>query len=148
MLFLRAREYALMDDLKGIKDEYLRREQTFLAEIASLKLQFESAKETIRINQEMTAKLVSQRVSLDAELGKMKKMFEQESQQWDAKYAQEQEARREDMMKAHQEMLQLQERTEAATAEAEGTKASLLEQLARKEKQKHAAVAAVKEELQ
>ena len=137
-----------MDDLKGIREEYLQREQTFQAEIASLDLQFETAKETIRINQEMTAKLVSQRVSLDSELGKMKKMFEQESQQWDAKYAQEQEARREEMMRAHQEMLQLQERTDAATAEAEGIKTSLLEQLARKEKQKQAAVAAVKEELQ
>lgn len=137
-----------MDDLQGIREEYLQREQTFQAEIASLDLQFETAKETIRINQEMTAKLVSQRVSLDSELGKMKKMFEQESQQWDAKYAQEQEARREEMMRAHQEMLQLQERTDAATAEAEGIKTSLLEQLARKEKQKQAAVAAVKEELQ
>jgi phage-related minor tail protein len=147
LLSFRAREDALMDDLQAIKEDYKRREEALQAEIAGLNLRFGDAKETIRINQEMTAKLVTQRVSLDAELGKMKQRFEQESQQWDAKYAQEQEARRDEMKRAHQEILQFQARAEAATAEAEASKASLLEQLARKEKQKLAAVAAVKEEL-
>jgi hypothetical protein len=67
--------------------------------------------------------------------------------QWDAKYAQEHEARRLEVDRARQEMEQLQVSAEAAMVEAEARQASLVDQLAAKEKQKQLAMMSVRDEL-
>lgn len=143
-----AREKALNSELETGKEEYNRREQALLAETEELHRRLDSEKERIRANQEMTANLVTKRVALDTQLGELRRRYEQESEQWDAKYALEQETRRLDLVRAQTEIHQLQMSAESALKQLEENTASLSDQLDAKERQKQAAILAIKDELQ
>ena len=134
--------------MQTIKQEYLQHEQALRAETQELHRLLDSEKEKIRANREMTANLVTQRVALDAELGQLRRLYEQENKQWDAKYAQEQEARRLEVTMAQNSMLELQKNAEAALAELEKSKSKLSNDLARKEMQKQSSILSMKDELQ
>jgi hypothetical protein len=148
LLYRSAREQTLNLELETIKEEYRQREQALLSETEELNRRLDSERERIRVNQEMTAILVTKRVALDTELGELRRRYHQESEQWDAKYALEQETRRLEVVRAQQEMQQLQMKAESALAHLEESTASLSEQLAAKEKQKQAAILAIKDQLQ
>ncbi|KAI2496197.1 hypothetical protein MHU86_18292 [Fragilaria crotonensis] len=143
-----AREQALNLELETIKEEYRQREQALLSETEELNRRLESERERIRVNQEMTANLVTKRVALDTELGELRRRYNQESAQWDAKYALEQETRRLEVVKAQEEIQQLQMKAESALSHLEESTASLSEQLAAKERQKQAAILEIKDQLQ
>ena len=123
------------------------REAQLQSEMDGLRNLLEDEKESQRINKDLTNRILKQRVEIDAELGELKKRYDQDSKQWDDKYAQEHEARRLEVDRARQEMEQLQVSAEAAMVEAEARQASLVDQLAAKEKQKQLAVMSVRDEL-
>ena len=148
MSYISAREKALNSELETIKEEYRRREQALLAETEELNRRLDSEKERIRANQEMTADLVTKRVALDTELGELRRRYEQESEQWDAKYALQQETRRVELVRAQEEIHHLQTSAESTLTQLEESTASLSNQLAAKERQKQAAILAIKDELQ
>jgi hypothetical protein len=123
------------------------REAQLQREMESLRTLLEGAKESQKIHQDLANRILKQRIEIDAELGELKKRYDRDSKQWDAKYAQEQEARRLEVTRAQQDMEKLQASAEAALAEATERQARLVDQLAATEKQKQVAAMAVQDDL-
>ena len=113
------------------------------SELDGLRKLLEGKKELQRINKDLTNRILKQCVEIDAELGELKKRYDQDRKQWDAKYAQEHEACCLEVDQARQEMEQLQVSAEAAIVEAKARQATLVDHLAAKEKQKQLAVMSV-----
>eukprot|EP00545_Synedropsis_sp_CCMP1620_P006655 CAMPEP_0119029898 /NCGR_PEP_ID=MMETSP1176-20130426/40753_1 /TAXON_ID=265551 /ORGANISM="Synedropsis recta cf, Strain CCMP1620" /LENGTH=2040 /DNA_ID=CAMNT_0006986259 /DNA_START=40 /DNA_END=6162 /DNA_ORIENTATION=+ len=131
----------------AVVDEYEARERQLRNEIESFLQIINAEKEAAMINKELTNRVLEERVEIDAELDELKRLYEQDSKKWDSKYTAEHNARKTDVTLAQQQMQQLQQNAELAVAEAEQRQAKLTEQLVIKEKQKQAAILAVKDEM-
>jgi hypothetical protein len=68
--------------------------------------------ESKTINQDMTNRILQQHVTLDAELGLLKKKYDSYSKSWDLKFSKEQEAHCLYIVKAQKEMQLLQDSIE------------------------------------
>ena len=123
------------------------RERQLQNEMDGLRGLLQGEKESQKINQDLKHRILAQRVEIDRELGELKRLYEQDSKQWDSKYTKEHAARRLEVATAQQELEQLQASAEAAVTEAEQRQVSLSEQLATKEKQQLAATIALKDEM-
>lgn len=133
---------------KAIIEEYEMREQALRGEIQCLHSELEKEKEQIRLNQEMTGRVVAERVALDNELGELKRQHEQKRKDWAVKYQAEQEARRYEVSKAQLELEEQQKLAVSEAMELHDRVSNLNEQLSVKEKQKHGALLALKNQMQ
>jgi hypothetical protein len=132
---------------QSLSDNFNYRESALLLEVDRLRKILDSEKDKIRINQEMTARIVSQRMELDAEVGALKHQYETASSNWSSKYEAEQQARRKELANANCDL----ERQEAkAKAEAEHLHRrvlSLQKSLEAKELEKQGIIAAMATEM-
>jgi hypothetical protein len=109
-------------------------------EVDAVRALLEEERKSLRINQDLTRRILKQRVEIDAELGELKRSYEKDSKKWDAKYAKAQERRRVDKMISKHQLQQLHDRAETALRDAWERQTTLQNQLAAKEKQMQASI--------
>ena len=107
----------------------------------------ESERKSLKINQDLTNRILKQRVEIDAELGELKRRFDQDSKRWDAKYTKQQEKRRLEIMRSKRQLQQLHEAAESALQDAWERQERLTAQLAVKEREKEETFIALREEM-
>jgi hypothetical protein len=116
-------------------------------EINDMRALLEGERQALRINQDLTHRILKQRVEIDAELGELKRNYESDSKKWDAKYAKQQEKRRLDAMRSKHQLQQLHDSAESSLRDAWERQTALENQLAAKEKQMQAAILALRDAL-
>lgn len=134
------------EEKMAVIEEHKIRERQLMEEIASLRDLVDAEKQAMKVNKDLTNRILAQRTNIEAELGQLQRRYAQESTQWDASYHAELQARIAESEKAQQEMDELQKDAEKAAEEAEARKVSLLGQLSMKEREKQTAILAAKEE--
>jgi hypothetical protein len=151
VVYCRTQEQALKEmsreEIETLRDEYATREDALRGEMEDLIWQLNDEKKKVRVNQEMTDRIHGKRVALDAELGELKQRYDQESEHWSAKYEQEHSAYQQSILETKQKLDEQQEQALLEAKELESRLSGLKEQLSIKEKQKQAAVLAIKDEL-
>lgn len=134
------REMALSDEAKA-------REVQLQSELEGLRDMVVTERKSLKINQELTNRILKQRVEIDAELGELKRRFDQDSKRWDSKYTKQQEKRRLEVMRSQRQLQQLHDTAELALREAWERQESLAAQLAAKEKEKHDTLIAIRDDM-
>ena len=134
------REIALTDEAKA-------REIQLQTELDGLRDMVETERRSLKINQGLTNRILKQRVEIDAELGELKRRFDQDSKRWDSKYTKQQEKRRLEVMRSQRQLQQLHDTAELALREAWERQETLAAQLAAKEKEKHASLVAIRDDM-
>ena len=107
----------------------------------------DTERKSLKINQGLTNRILKQRVEIDAALGELKRRFDQDSKRWDSKYTKQQEKRRLEIMRSQRQLQQLHDTAEQALREAWERQESLAAQLAAKEKEKHATLVAIRDDM-
>lgn len=133
-------------DKMSVIEEHKIRERQLLGEMDSLRDLLDAENQAMKVNKDLTNRILAQRINLDSELGQLQRRYAEESCEWDARYQAELEARLAEGAKAQQEMEFLQEAAVNAAEKAEQRKKSLLGQLSMKEREKQIAVLSVTEE--
>lgn len=131
----------------AVIDEYKTREARIQVEMVALNKLLEEEKGKFGVNRELTHRMLAQRVELDAELGTLKRDHEQRHTQWSAKFQQDQEARRVEVAQAKFSLEQQQDQALAESEALQRRVSSLQSQVEAKERQKLAAVLAIKDEM-
>ena len=101
----------------------------------------------LKINDELTNRILKQRVEIDAKLGELKKRFNQDNKKWDSKYTKQQEKRRLEVVQSQRQLQQLHDTAEQALREASERQENLAAQLAANEKEKHATLIAIRDDM-
>lgn len=131
----------------AIVEEYKAREQSLESEIDHLRDLLGREKENLVVNQEMTGRIVAQRVDIDAQLGQLQREFDQERNNWTAQYTNQQEAHRRHVESSREDLEAMQQESLVEAKHAQDRITSLQQQLSNKERQKQDALLAIKDEM-
>ena len=123
------------------------REAQLRNEVNAVRALLEAEQQTLGINQDLTRRILKQRVEIDAELGELKRRYESDSKKWDTKYAKEQEKRRVDKMISRHKLEELHDSAETALRDAWERQVSLQNQLTAMEEEMQAAVMSLNDAL-
>lgn len=104
-------------------------------------------KENMRINKDLTSRVVEKRTELEKELAVLQNQYQTDRQHWDAKYVSEHEKRLAEVAKAREQTALVEHNAERAAVDAENRRAALLNLLAYKEQQKDDTIRATQEEM-
>jgi hypothetical protein len=133
------REIAFADELKAKDSEQakilLEVESQLKNEIKELQEKIREGESSLSINRDLSNRILQQRVEIDAELGRLKLVYDQDKKKWDDKYAKQQEIRRLEASRAKMNLENLQAMAEAALAEASSRQESLMQDLRIKEEE-------------
>lgn len=129
----------------AVAEEYQSREQKLKQETNALHALLETERESIKVNQELTNRILTQRIEIDAELGNLKKVYDQDNKQWGDKYKAEQMAREREVLRVRQQLQAQENRAGIAGEEAKQRLGVLVSQLAAKEQEKQQSVRTIKD---